>query len=360
MHEVGRKASTPDHFLQLLCGKLDQLFSLVRPTQSVCLCVDGPAAWAKVAEQRKRRRQSAAKEGKGGRGGRGGGGPRRGGRGAGGFSRNLLTPGVPFMDLLTQTLEQWCRERMQPGRCLAQCASAVVSGSSAVGEGEHKMLAHMLANGAVAAQGSGADPCSHVFISGDADLFLLSLVQGLSKRVAVVSDVDHRQQLLTIWSTELLSDAVTRELVNPGGGAMLPAPRGLGGAQLLTEEPRGLRRDFCLISLFSGDDYLPGLACPIGTKKIYDAYLEQRRRPEFRAEVLVRCVPTDIPASHCPGGWAFASGDRGEAFKAEGAARFEFNLPLLLALMESVRGDDNQETLAVEVCFGCATNDGFL
>ena len=39
MHEVGRRANTPEHFLQLLCGKLDQLFSLVRPTQSVCLCV---------------------------------------------------------------------------------------------------------------------------------------------------------------------------------------------------------------------------------------------------------------------------------------------------------------------------------
>ena len=90
------------------------------------------------------------------------------------------------MELLTQTLEQWCQERMELGRCLAQCASAVVSGASAVGEGEHKMLAHMLANGAAAAQGTGADPCSHVFISGDADLFLLSLVQGLSKRVAVV------------------------------------------------------------------------------------------------------------------------------------------------------------------------------
>jgi hypothetical protein len=250
--------------------------------------------------------------------------------------------------MLTQTLERWCRERMRPGCCLAECATAVVSGSSVVGEGEHKMLALMLAHGAAAAQGSGADPCSHVFISGDADLFLLSLVQGLSKRVAVVSEVDHRQQLLTIWSTELLSDAVTRELLEPGGGAMLPAPRGLGGAVPLTEEARGLRRDFCLISLFSGDDYLPGLSCPIGTKKIYEAYLGQRRRPEFRTELLVRCVETDVPAGWGPGGWAFRSGDEGQAFRAEGAARFEFNLPLLLALMESVRGTENEDALAAE------------
>ena len=89
MHEVGRRANTPAHFLQLLCGKLDQLFSLVRPTQSVSLCVDGPAAWAKVAEQRKRRRQTATKEGQGAASNsRGGGGGH--GRGGGHNSRTRL------------------------------------------------------------------------------------------------------------------------------------------------------------------------------------------------------------------------------------------------------------------------------
>jgi hypothetical protein len=344
MHEVGRRATTPDHFLRLLRGKLDQLFcSLVRPAQSLCICVDGPAAWAKVIEQRKRRRQAAAKNKPSASKGRRSATTQ--------FNRNLLTPGCPFMDMLTRTLEQWCRERMQPGCCLAHCTSAVVSGSNTVGEGEHKMLAHMLANGAAAAQESGADPCSHCFISGDADLFLLSLVQGLSKRVTVVSEVDHRQQLLTIWSTERLGDAITRELLSPAGaaGAMpaAAAPSGLGGVTLLSEEERGLRRDFCLVSLFSGNDYLPGLACAVDTKLVYEAYLEQRRRPRFRAHVLVQSVPADaLPTSLQPGGWAHASSGEHQlrAFAAECPARFEFNVPLLIALMDSVQNMESRQS----------------
>lgn len=353
MHEVGRRANTPDHFLKLLCGKLNQLFALVRPAQSVCLCVDGPAAWAKVAEQRKRRRKAAAKRAKDSegltddrsRGDRSHGGRGRGGRGGRGrrargcgFSRNLLTPGVPFMDQLKMTLERWCRENLRPGRCLQQCSKAVVSGSSVVGEGEHKMLVQMLANGATAAKGSGVDPSSHVFISGDADLFLLSLVQGLCKRVSVISDVDHRNQLLTIWSTEALGEAVIREIEPAQGGARECAASKAASVAVapLTEEARGLRRDFCLIALFSGDDYLPALGCAIPTKRIFEAYLEQRRLPQFQAQALVRSIPTELPDSFRPGGWAFTGGDG--AFAAESAARFEFNLPLLVALLQSVQG----------------------
>jgi hypothetical protein len=180
----------------------------------------------------------------------------------------------------------------------------------------------MLANGARSTADSAdvrTDPCEHVFVSGDADLFLLSLVQGLSRRVKVVADVRNRygaEACLTVWSTEALSDTICGELLRPDGSrAIAPRARGLGGATPLSAEEQGLRRDFCLISLFSGDDYLPALACGISPKLTYEIYLAQRRKPEFQSETLVRLVPTGRPVSHLPGGWAFNAGDLGEAFE---------------------------------------------
>ena len=194
----------------------------------------------------------------------------------------------------------------------------------------------MLANGArttsQCAAEHRADPCEHVFVSGDADLFLLSLVQGLSRRVKVVGEVRAgnrygREASLTVWSTEALSDTICGELLRADGSRVIaPRARGLGGATPLTTEELGLRRDFCLISLFSGDDCLPALACGISPKAVFEVYLEQRRRPEFQTETLVRSVLTERPKSHLPGGWAYNAGDLGEAFEYALAA-ISFCLP---------------------------------
>ena len=229
MHEVGRQVSSEREFMERLCSRLDQLFRLIRPSLSVCLAVDGPACWAKAAEQRKRRASNHKKTSSSSGGGSGAGGDGRGrsSRRSSSFSRNVLTPGCPFMELLTSGLENWCAERMREGWCLAGCRTAVVSGARAVGEGEHKMLSQMLVNGSRAVSEAAAvgafdakssapaDPCSHVFVSGDADLFLLSLVQGLARRVVVVNEVSYaygdRETALTVWSTEALGDAITNE-----------------------------------------------------------------------------------------------------------------------------------------------------
>ena len=45
-----------------------------------------------------------------------------------------------------------------------------------------------LSAAAASSAGRGADPDSHVMVSGDADIFLLSLIQSLSRRVTVVAE----------------------------------------------------------------------------------------------------------------------------------------------------------------------------
>ena len=121
------------------------------------------ASFAKATEQRKRRQTNHRREDQGA---------------APSFSRNKLTPGVPFMEQvaprrlagrgcvlscanlwlsaeicgcllpqLTASLESYAQSRMARGRCLQHCTAVKVSGGRAIGEGEHKMLSAMLVNG---------------------------------------------------------------------------------------------------------------------------------------------------------------------------------------------------------------------
>jgi len=222
LHDVMRHTSIEDGFFQHLFAKLDGLFRIVHPNRSVFLAVDGPASWAKCLTQRQRRRDHAQKDARNAKLGKGkdkSKGKAKGGGKAGGeskLSNNMLMPGVPFMTKLTGALEYYVASRMLAGRPLASCEWATVSGAHAIGEGEHKIVSQMLRNA-----GASEVAESHVIFSGDADIFLLSLVQNACRQVRVVPERPENQwdqskrkrgTMLQIWNAEVLAGSICQEL----------------------------------------------------------------------------------------------------------------------------------------------------
>ena len=188
LHEIGRKARTAAEFIQLFFKKLDQLFAAVVARKTVFIALDGPASAAKTYLQRKRRRERAAKEEKIYKS----------------FSSNSFTPGTPFMRDLEAALEWYFADRMSGG--WMQCGAVVLSGASVPGEGEHKILEFLLRQ-------EDRWAANHTFISGDADLFLLSLVQDEARRISIVNDLEFRgkRASLQIWSSEVLAIEAAKE-----------------------------------------------------------------------------------------------------------------------------------------------------
>ncbi|CAK0892481.1 unnamed protein product [Prorocentrum cordatum] len=219
LHDVMRHAVNLEGFYSHLFSKLDGLFRAVAPSRSVFLAVDGPASCAKCLTQRQRRRAHAQKDSRHKKGGKG-----KGKAQGSGLSNNMLTPGVPFMAELTSALEYYVASRMGPRGPFERCEFATVSGACAVGEGEHKIVSQMLRN--AGSLGEGAAPESHVIFSGDADIFLLSLVQSSCRRVRVVSErpdeagkkggggVKRRHgMMLQVWDAEALAEYLHQDTV---------------------------------------------------------------------------------------------------------------------------------------------------
>ena len=332
LHDCMRHATSADGFYQHLFAKLDALFHTVVPINSVYLAVDGPACCAKCLTQRQRRRAHAQKDAKSAKGKGKGKRGKWGADGASPLSNNMLTPGVPFMTSLTAALEYYAASRLSPGGCFSRCHAATVSGAQAVGEGEHKIVSQMLRNAAAATAGGSAEE-THVISSGDADIFLLSLVQSTCRRVRVVSERPdesgqgkrRRGMILQIWNAEVLSKYILSELKCPGTRS---AP-----------DEAALRRDFALLSLLGGNDYLPELKCGMGAQQLWEQYLSLRRK-QFASTSLIQgsVVEEGLPLSHLEGGWAYELGERGAAFIAEPYEHFSFYLPFLSKLMTIAAG----------------------
>mmetsp|Transcript_63983 Transcript_63983/g.187178 ORF Transcript_63983/g.187178 Transcript_63983/m.187178 type:complete len:741 (+) Transcript_63983:82-2304(+) len=326
LHDCMRHAANEDAFFAHLFTKLDGLFRTVVPVKSIFLAIDGPASCAKCLTQRQRRREHAQKDAKqGSRGSKGKG--KKGGKfgGAQEMSNNMLTPGVPFMTKLTSALEYYVAGRMAAGQPFARCASCTVSGAHAVGEGEHKIVSQMLR---LAGASEGAAAESHVIFSGDADIFLLSLVQSACRRVRVVSErpTDGGQKrprgmMLQIWNAEVLARYLHQELATPG-------------TTRAASDEAAVRRDFAFVSLLAGNDYLPEMKCSLTPQRLWEQYIALRRAKFPSKSIIAASLTAEgLPLSHSEGGWALEVGEVGTAFAAEPYEHFSFFKPFLLEFM---------------------------
>eukprot|EP00927_Polykrikos_kofoidii_P067229 TRINITY_DN62741_c0_g1_i1.p1 TRINITY_DN62741_c0_g1~~TRINITY_DN62741_c0_g1_i1.p1 ORF type:complete len:657 (-),score=94.59 TRINITY_DN62741_c0_g1_i1:306-2276(-) len=338
LHNIFREsgcAVEESSFFSHLEDQLDELLTKVVPRRggSIFFALDGPAANAKIPEQRRRRqiRQMEAE---------------------GGsdddtlclVSSNFLTPGVPFMDRVASILEDFCAVRSGlRGNVVGkprweEGVLATISSTSCAGEGEHKILVAMLNNekaSALANDGAPSslefvtevgdiasnEPCLHVVIGTDSDLCVLPLgprlrprrvliatPQAASFRVCDVMVLEgkieaQRKTAIVTTSTAQAHADDTDDLVNKTkkqlkkicSSMSLPTD---GNVSVLRERISERQRrpvavednatpgaeselcwrwDFILVALLRGNDCLPKLKCTIDPNDLWKRYLQWRR-----------------------------------------------------------------------------------
>jgi len=301
LHEVlqslgkARDGPSESSLITAVMKRLDEILDDIRPCRSVFLAIDGPAVCAKIPLQRRRRcertaaPQSQQKGSKRKGHGRSKGQQSHGSKGgAGCVTSNMLTPGVPFMAQVSASLESYCQVRMGLGGegCIKRwhgCIEARVSSASSAGEGEHKIAAAMVCNEA-RARAAGDETRTHAVVGADSDLFLLPLgPHKVAKRAWIVVPQMSNYRVCDIAALLRSIQAQWQRLGSrcpPGltaAAAALSANKGPAPHTALTEEgERTLRRDFILVSLMRGNDYLPPLSCDCGPENLWPRYLQWR------------------------------------------------------------------------------------
>ena len=175
IHHQVRRATSSEELVELVLRRVKSLLRSTKPRRLVVLAVDGPGPLAKVLVQRHRRRKDAAKSARKE--------AASGGSNSGGLDKLALTPGAPFMLLLSDALEAWARERV-----VSTTVSYVVSGAHVAGEGEVKCLGHLLeATRAMNITRSMKSwPLTHVMHGGDSDLLLMALAAGAYPNTIII------------------------------------------------------------------------------------------------------------------------------------------------------------------------------
>lgn len=133
-----------------VCRTLNTLVALVRPKKRLILCVDGPAPYAKMVQQRKRRFKSAreAKE-------------------DASFDSNAITPGTKFMDALSRHIDWHIRYMVSVDATWGALEEVILSNEKSAGEGEAKIYSYLRTRVPLSE--------SVVVHGADADLIMLSL-----------------------------------------------------------------------------------------------------------------------------------------------------------------------------------------
>ncbi|KAL4575694.1 hypothetical protein LXL04_011778 [Taraxacum kok-saghyz] len=247
-----------DAVLRSIFRYIDRVFSIVRPRKLLFLAVDGVAPRAKMNHQRKRRFM-ASREAAAGAG--------QAAVEVGGIEddkkldSNVITPGTEFMDLLSCALQYYVHLRMNSDPAW-RAIKVVVSDSTVVGEGEHKILSYIRSQRIL----PGYDPNTrHCFHGMDADLIMLALatheihvsilreVIAYGKHTKLDSNENYPgtiKDYIDNLKFEFFNIWVLREYLE---GELLRNPN-VHGADF-----ERLIDDFVFICLFVGNDFLPHL-----------------------------------------------------------------------------------------------------
>jgi len=155
-----------ENIIEFVIAKIREYIRVIRPTRFTMVAFDGVAPMAKMEQQRLRRFKSVTATTT----------AEVNIKPTIGFNTVQITPGTPFMTLLSKKMEA----------AFSGDASVVVATSSGAGEGEQKLFAHLRAN-----------PCTDcdVAVYGlDADLIMLALLHlDYARNIFVCREEDKRK-----------------------------------------------------------------------------------------------------------------------------------------------------------------------
>jgi 5'-3' exonuclease len=180
--------------------------------KNVFIAIDGVAPRAKMNQQRERRYKKIFLESKS--------------LDNCHFDTNMITPGTPFMDKLSQYLH-------------SVFTTVIISDASECGEGEHKIIKHINVNN----NDSGG---THVIYGMDGDLIMLSL---LSNRNIILFRDDMLKDKISILNINLLKRSIINHFNEIFG---VPSVYNIESHQILY--------DYIVLCFLLGNDFLPAFA----------------------------------------------------------------------------------------------------
>jgi len=176
--EDGMVPESEDQMYKMIMSYVDRLVRIIRPRKVLYLAIDGVAPRAKMNQQRARRYRAAQealeqekeesklrnqfdKQG------------RSSPEVRGVWDSNVITPGTPFLDRISQLLHWYVADRMTHDPLWKLLGfRAILSDASVPGEGEHKIQDFIRRQRMQAAYNPNI---SHIIFGADADLIMLGL-----------------------------------------------------------------------------------------------------------------------------------------------------------------------------------------
>jgi 5'-3' exonuclease len=199
IHSCISTETTTKTLLKEVSSKLEALVKLVNPTK-IYIAIDGVCPLAKAKQQRNRRYKSL-------------------GTNKEVFDRCCITPGTKFMTMLSKELSKTTSKKLFHDK------TVVISDSSFIGEGEHKILKDI--------RSRNQDNSVNIIHGLDADLIMLSLSTH-RKNLFLMRELEDKTQYISI---DKVYEAIASE----------------------QKYPKRFINDYIFICFLGGNDFVPNL-----------------------------------------------------------------------------------------------------
>jgi len=225
-----------------VCESINKHVQIVRPTDSLILCVDGPAPLSKQNQQRQRRFRAGMTKTQDDLTTK--------------FDSNCLTPGTKFMDSLTKYIHIYI-QYMITFDSVWKNLKVLFSNEKVAGEGEQKLMTYIRKNPSL----------SYCIVGLDADLIFLSLATHVEKFYVLREDMyNPRNDFLIIDIGGLRKSFISclsSEEIPVEDASSKPTFEGksLRERELLLMKKKSYINDFVFMCFAVGNDFLPHVPC---------------------------------------------------------------------------------------------------